>query len=159
MGTKPDFAVVRYTPSKDVATPWRDWTSCADAINNAFRFSPAAGSLRVGLPEGFELPLCGNTRFRAFAKDLLTKLPGLPIFVFGGSSAIASELILGAIPNLRATMDARGEVTVTYPALEAQTYFHGQFQGMLTAGINEDDALRELTLLSQKLGMTEMLWA
>lgn len=150
---------MRYTPSEDGASPWHDWTSCADAVRNAFRFSPAAGSLRVGLPEGFELPLCGNALFRAFAKDLLTKLPGLPIFVFGGSSAIASELILGAIPNLQATMDAKGEVTVTYPALEAQTYFHGQFQGMLKVGIDEDDALRELTLLSRKLGMTEVLWA
>lgn len=153
------MAVVRYTPSDSAAAPWGDWAKCADAVRNAFRFSPAPGSLRVGLPLGAQQPLCGNPLFRAFAKDLLLKLPGLPIFVFGGSSEISRELILGAIPNLQAVMDARGEVTVTYPALEAQTYFHGQFQGMLTAGIDEDDALLELTLLSRKLGMTEVLWA
>lgn len=139
--------------------PWRSWNACAEAINAAFCASPVAGTLNLGLPTELELPLCGNPTFRSWAEGILKTVPGLPFFVCGGASAFARELLLATLPNLQAAMDAEGQVSVTYPAFEAQSFFHEQFEAMVSAGIEEDDAIRELTHLSRQLGMSESLWA
>ena len=152
-------AVFRYATTQDVAVPWRSWTACAEAISAVFRASPVAGILNLGLPTGLELPLCGNPVFRSWAANILKNAPGLPFFVCGGDSAIARELLLATLPNLEAAMDATGQVSVNYPPLEAQSFFHEQFEAMMAAGIEEDAAIRELTHLSRQLGMSESLWA
>ena len=139
--------------------PWRSWTACAEAISAAFRASPVAGTLNLGLPTGLELPLCGNPTFRSWAAGILKTTPGLPFFVCGGASAIARELLLANLSNLQAAMDATGHVSVTYPAFEAQSFFNEQYEAMVAAGIEEDAAIRELTHLSRQLGMPESLWA
>jgi len=156
---EPNKAVFRYATAQDVAMPWRSWTACAEAISAAFRASPVAGTLNLGLPTGLELPLCGNPTFRSWAAGILKTTPGLPFFVCGGASAIARELLLANLSNLQAAMDATGHVSVTYPAFEAQSFFNEQYEAMVAAGIEEDAAIRELTHLSRQLGMPESLWA
>ncbi|MFZ4681539.1 MAG: hypothetical protein ACOYMS_03470 [Terrimicrobiaceae bacterium] len=152
-------AAFRYATAQDVAVSWRSGTACVEAISAAFRASPVAGTLNLGLPAGLEMPLCGNPVFRSWAASILKTAPGLAFFVCGGTSAIARELLLAVLPNLQAVMDATGQVSVTYPAFEAQCFFHEQFEAMVAAGVKEDDAIRELTHLSRQLGMPESLWA
>lgn len=157
--TEQTKAVFRFAPGQDGAGPWHSWNACAEAITTAFRASPVAGTLNLRLPTGMEMPLCCDPVFRSWAANILKIAPGLPFFVCGGASAIARELLLATLPNLQAAIDATGQVSVTYPAVEAQSFFHEQYEAMVAAGIKEDAAIRELTHLSRQLGMPESLWA
>lgn len=145
--------------ARDDFVLWKTWVSCQDAIIAAFRFSPIAGTLNIGLPSGINLPLCGNPKFRDFAANLFDEAPGLPLFVLGGNSPLSRELLLASLPNLQAATDGKGTISVTYPAIEAQVFLHNQFAAMLHAGIDEKAAILELTLLSRQTGMEESRWA
>ena len=155
----PEPARFLYEIEQNRTVPWKEWTTCRDAIIAAFRFSPIPGTLNLGLPLEIDLPLCGNSKFRQFAATLLAEAPGLPFFVFGGKSPLSRELLLASLPNLQAATDGTGTICVTYPAIEAQQFLHNQFAAMLHAGIEEKAAVRELTLLSRQTGMEEALWA
>ena len=158
-GVHTETARFCYEITRSLSVPWKAWHACHDAIIAAFRFSPVAGILNVGLPSGVEFPLCGNPKFRQFAAALFDKAPGLPFFVLGGQSPISRELLLASLPNLQAATDATGVISVSYPAIEAQKFLHNQFAAMLHAGIDEKAAVRELTLLSRQTGMEEAHWA
>jgi len=155
----PEPAIFRYLVSREDSIPWKSWDDCADAVMAAFRFSPIPGTLKIGLPAGIDTPLCGNPQFRSFVARLFDEAPGLPIFVLGGNSPLSRELLLASLPNLQAATDRTGAISVTYPAIEAQVFLHNQFAAMLHAGIDEKDAIMELTLLSRQTGMGESHWA
>ena len=157
--THPEPALFSYIVSKKDFVPWKVWDSCRDAIIAAFRFSPTAGTLKIGLPSDIDLPLCGNPKFRGFASSLFEEAPGLPLFVLGGNSPLSRELLLASLPNLQAATDGKGTICVTYPSIEAQVFLHNQFAAMLHAGIDEKAAIKELTLLSRQTGMEDSHWA
>ena len=157
-GTNTETACFCYEINRGKTVTWKTWMVCRDAIVAAFRFSPVAGTLNLGLPTGIELPLCGNPKFRTFTADLFDDAPGLPIFVLGGKSPLSRELLLASLPNLQAATDGTDAISVSYPAIEAQEFLHDQFSAMLHAGISEKDAVHELTLLSRQCGMEEAHW-
>jgi hypothetical protein len=157
-GTNSETASFRYEIERAKTVPWKTWMVCRDVIIGAFRFSPVAGTLNLGLPDGIELPLCGNPKFRTFTDDLFDDAPGLPIFVLGGNSPLSRELLLASLPNLQAATDGTGAISVSYPAIVAQQFLHDQFAAMLHAGISEECAVRELTFLSRQCGMEEAHW-
>lgn len=105
-GTNTETVGFRYEIERGKTVPWKTWTICRDAIIAAYRFSPVAGTLSLGLSTDIELPLCGNPKFRTFTADLFDDAPGLPIFVLGGKSPISRELLLASLPNLQAATDA-----------------------------------------------------
>ena len=151
-------ALFKYRLPQGEERAWSDAESIARAISAAFTACPAPGTLKIGLPSGHPAPLCGNPEFRRIASVLVTRAPGLVLFVLGGGSIVAREILLASLPNLQAAFDGSGEVAVTYPAGEAQEFLHSQFVAMLNSGIPKKSAIADLTLLSRQCGMDSDLW-
>jgi hypothetical protein len=59
---------------------------------------------------------------------------------------------------VRVARDASGNVPVRYPAGEAQELLFEHFCGMLFQGVQENDAIREMILLSKAIGMEADSW-
>jgi len=154
----PEFALLRYRISGDFGVPWADWQVCADAVMPVFRSCKKAGSLTPRLPSGRGTPLCGDVLFRAFAKYLIEKVPGIPFFVFGGKSELSRELLFASLSNIQAVSAPNGESAVRYPAIDARKFLHSQYEAMIKAGIPDDDAISELALLARQCGMEKDFW-
>ena len=151
-------ALFKYRLPEGEERAWTDAASIAKAIRASLLACPAPGTLKIELPSGMPTPLCGNPEFRRIASVLVTRAPGLALFVLGGGSAVTREILLASLPNLQAASDGSGEVAVTYPANEAQEFLFSQTTAMIAAGISEKAAIAEMTLLSRNCGMDAALW-
>ena len=134
-----------------------DADKTARAVISTFEAFPIAGALTLGVPSIFPAP-CADAAFRAFARDLLHQLPGLPFFVLGGGSSFSRELLFASLPNFQAAMDASGNIVARFPTHEIQEIFHHHFAAMLAFNILERDAIEQLSLLSRSMGMSECAW-
>jgi hypothetical protein len=134
-----------------------DADKTARAVISTFEAFPIAGALTLGVPSMAPAP-SADTKFRAFAHDLLHQLPGLPFFVLGGGSSFSRELLLGSLPNFQAAVDASGNIVARFPTHEIQEIFHHHFAAMLVFNILEQDAIEQLSQLSRSVGMHENAW-
>ena len=159
MPESPTDVCLRYVmPPTGQTTFFARPNEVADAITAVFRINTKAGALALEVPSCQPAP-CADGSFRAFAAALIRSLPGIPFYVLGGGSNFSRELILALLPNLRAAVDAAGNIVVHFPALETQKILHEQFNAMLAHDISEDAAIEEMTLLSRLIGMGEEAWA